>query len=200
MKNIGILLTLFVLLTLAVCFVPAITNYDILIIKAVQHALHDLPVAIPEMAGKAAYSIMIAVPLVVGSGYFLYKKMYKNAAILCSVPLFAYCLNTIIKDVIHRARPPYYLQIAYHPHSFSYVSRHTFVTACLWGMVIYFTQKYIENPLLKNFIITFSGIWIVFSGFSRIWLGVHYPSDVFGAYILASVVLVLYIKFSATRS
>lgn len=194
MKNILILLILFILLTFAVCFVPSLTDFDIVIIKSVQSFLQNLPVWIPYSAGKAAYTVMIITPLVIGGGYFIIKKMYRNAIVFCSVPVVAYLLNTLIKMVIQRVRPPHYLHLANHPHSFSYVSRHTFVSTCLWGMVIYFTYKYIQNKILRNFIIILSVFWIIFAGFSRIWLGVHYPTDVLGAYILAGIILLICIK------
>ena len=51
-----------------------------------------------------------------------------------------------------------------------------------------------KNKILKITGIVFSVLWIILLGFSRIWLGVHNPTDVVGAYLLGSVLLILYIK------
>jgi undecaprenyl-diphosphatase len=102
-------------------------------------------------------------------------------------------LNCIIKLLVHRVRPPYQLQIGgIHPDSFSYVSSHSLIVFCLWGVVIYFINKYVENKKIKTILFSLSIFWILFVGFSRIWLGVHNPSDVIGAYILGLCLLSVY--------
>ena len=75
-----------------------------------------------------------------------------------------------------------------------YVSSHSLVTICLWGMVIYFINKHCKNQALKIAGIIFSILWILFVGVSRIWLGVHHLTDVIGAYLLGLFLLSCYIK------
>ena len=75
-----------------------------------------------------------------------------------------------------------------------YVSSHSLVTICLWGMVIYFINKHCKNQALKIAGILFSILWILFVGVSRVWLGVHHLTDVIGAYLLGLFLLSCYIK------
>ena len=63
-------------------------------------------------------------------------------------------------------------------------------------MVIYFVYKYCKNPFIRNILLTISGLWIILIGVSRVWIGVHYPTDVIGAYILASCFLIVCAKIS----
>lgn len=86
------------------------------------------------------------------------------------------------------------MQLVIHPRSFSYVSSHSLVTICLWGMVIYFIYKYCKNSVWRYVGIILSVIWILFVGISRIWLGVHNPTDVIGAYLLGVFLLSIYTK------
>ena len=102
--------------------------------------------------------------------------------------------NCPLRLTILHSRPPFEMQLAIHPHSFSYVSSHSLVTICLWGMVIYFIHKYCKNKIWLFVGIILSIIWILFVGISRIWLGVHNPTDVIGAYLLGVFLLSIYTK------
>ncbi len=194
MKRIFALFAIFIIYTIIVISCPVIDLWDKGIILHLQKLLKDFPLWLPLLPDCKLYSAMIALPLIIGSILFFKKKQYKNIAFLCSIPLVTFLLNCVIKPLIHRARPPYELQLAVHPHSFSYVSSHSLVTICLWGVVIYFLFKYCSNKVLKYSGITISVTWILFVGFSRVWLGVHNPTDVIGAYILGLCLLSVYIK------
>lgn len=194
MKRIVFITIIFTLFTLLVKLCPTITLWDKELIMFIQNALKNFPLWIPEMPDCKLYSIMIALPLILGSLNFIKKKEYFNTIFFCSIPLITFLLNCIIKPLVHRARPPYEMQLAIHPESFSYVSSHSLVTICLWGMVIYFMNKYCKNRVLKISGIVFSILWILFVGLSRVWLGVHHPTDVIGAYLLGLFLLSCYIK------
>ena len=194
MKKTLLLFAIFIIFSITTITCPIIDLWDRVFILRLQEILKNIPLWIALLPDCKLYSIMIVIPLVLGSFYFFTKKMYQNILFLCSIPLVTFLLNCIIKPLVHRARPPYEMQIAIHPESFSYVSSHSLVTICLWGMVIYFINKYCQNRALKVVGIIFSILWILFVGVSRIWLGVHYPSDVIGAYILGFILLIFYSK------
>lgn len=193
-KALIILLILFICLTLSVKFLPLVTTLDWSVIMIVQHFLQNIPIWIPEFPDCVMYSLMITLAIISGTIYFFRKKLFKQIVFLWSVPLVTFLLNCIIKPLVHRVRPPFELQLSVHPHSLSYVSSHSLVTMCLWGMVIYFVYKNCTNNYIKNSIIALSSFWILFVGFSRVWLGVHHPTDVLGAYILGLILVILYIK------
>lgn len=194
MKKTIILLILFVIYTIIIKICPVITMWDKLIIVETQKIFSGLPLYLPLLPDCKLYSLMIAVPIIAGSVYFLRKKEWLKAGFICSVPLVTFLLNCIVKPVIHRSRPPFELQQLIHPHSFSYVSSHSLVTMALYGIVIYYFYKYCPNKVVKYSVITISILWILFVGLSRIWLGVHYPTDVLGAYILGFILLTFYSK------
>ncbi len=159
-----------------------------------QEILKNIPLWIALLPDCKLYSIMIVLPLVIFGIWFLKRKEYKSIVYFYSIPLVTFLLNCIIKPLVHRARPPYEMQIAIHPESFSYVSSHSLVTFCLWGIIIYFINKYCKNRVLRYAGIVFAIIWILFVGISRIWLGVHNPTDVIGAYLLGLALLSVYTK------
>lgn len=194
MKKTLLLLAIFIIFSIIVETCPIIDLWDKAFILKLQEMLKNISLWIPLLPDCKLYSVMIALPLIVGSIWFFKKKEYKSIIFLCSIPLLTFLLNCIIKPLVHRARPPFEMQLAIHPHSFSYVSNHSLVTLCLWGMVIYFISKYCKNKALKVLGIMISILWILFVGVSRIWLGVHNPTDVIGAYLLGVFLLSIYSK------
>ena len=194
MKKSLLLLAIFIIFSIIVKSCPIINLWDKAFILHLQGVLKNLPLWIPLLPDCKLYSIMIALPLIVGSILFFQKKEYKSIVFLYSIPLVTFLLNCIIKPLIHRPRPPFEMQLVIHPHSFSYVSSHSLVTICLWGMVIYFIHKYCKNKIWLFVGIILSIIWILFVGISRIWLGVHNPTDVIGAYLLGVFLLSIYTK------
>ena len=195
MKKSIILLTLiFIVYTLLIITCPAITTWDRLFIVAVQQQLSSLPLLLPLLPDCKLYSLMIAIPLITGLICCLRKKEWLKAVFICSIPLVTFLLNCIIKPIVHRSRPPFELQQVIHPQSYSFVSSHSLVTFALYGMVIFYFYKYCHNSITKYLIITLSILWIIFVGLSRIWLGVHYPTDVLGAYFLGFILCTIYSK------
>lgn len=194
MKKSLLLLAIFIIFSIIVETCPIIDLWDKAFILHLQSVLKNLPLWIPLLPDCKLYTIMIALPLIVGSILFFKKREYKSIIFLCSIPLVTFLLNCIIKPLVHRQRPPFEMQLVIHPHSFSYVSSHSLVTICLWGMVIYFIHKYCKNKVWRYVCIILSIIWILFVGISRIWLGVHNPTDVIGAYLLGLFLLSIYTK------
>ena len=195
MKKIIVLLILFIILTAFVVFCPVVTQWDKSIILFLQDKLAFLPVEIFMLPDCILYSAMIVIPIIGFGIYFFRKKLYFDIIFISSVPFITFLFNCIIKPIIKRPRPGFELQIAgIHPDSFSFVSSHSLVTICLWGMVIWYLYKYCSNKLWRLIGISISVLWILFVGLSRIVIGVHNPTDVLCAYILGLLLLNLYIK------
>ena len=128
-------------------------------------------------------------PLVIIRDEDILKDVY-----LGFVPLVTYGLSSILKHIVERPRPPVELHLSVHPGGFSYVSSHTLISFCLWGMVIYYLANHCENKVLRILGFTIATIWMALIGFSRAWLGVHNPSDVLAAYLLGIILLIIYIN------
>jgi undecaprenyl-diphosphatase len=137
---------------------------------------------------------MIVIPLIIAWISFISKKRYFDIAYLGLVPLITYGLSSTLKHIVERPRPPIEYHLSVHPGGFSYVSSHTVISFCLWGMVIYYLINYCENKFWRNTGITIASVWMAMIGFSRVWLGVHNPTDVLAGYLLGAILLIVYIR------
>ena len=68
------------------------------------------------------------------------------------------------------------------------------ISMCMYGCLIYVVLKKIKNKYLKWFLVFILSLLIVSVGLSRIYVGVHYLSDVVSGFILGLIILILYIE------
>lgn len=101
-------------------------------------------------------------------------------------------LNQLLKRILQRPRPTEYRIIE--ETGYSFPSGHSMVSMAFYGYLIYLTYKYVKNKYLKWSVITILGVLIISIGISRIYLGVHYTSDVLGGFLLSISYLVIYIS------
>lgn len=195
-KTIIILTILFLIYTIIVNLCPEITQWDKDLIIYTQNTLKNIPIEIPQFISKQMYLVMIIIPIITGVIYFFRKYLLIDIVLLCSTPFTSYGFNYIFKKIINRPRPPIELQFGHHSNSQSYVSNHTLITFCLWGLTAYYINLYCKNKILKLCGIFISIFWVLIEGFSRIWLGVHNPTDVIGGYFLGTIFVLIYIELA----
>lgn len=106
----------------------------------------------------------------------------------------ALVLNTVLKLSFHRARPTPYFGIVT-PSSYSFPSGHALYALCCYGTLAVIITSRLQSRAARLIAWTAAGALILLVGFSRIYLGVHYPSDVLAGYT-AAVIWVLAIAFA----
>jgi undecaprenyl-diphosphatase len=102
----------------------------------------------------------------------------------------AYGINTIIKLLLRRRRP-HNLQIStLGINSYSFPSGHAFGTMLFYGLYAYLDYRYLSSPI--NLIIAAALFLLTLSiGISRVRLGIHYPTDVLGGWLLGGLGLLI---------
>ena len=103
-------------------------------------------------------------------------------------------LSQALKIIIQRPRPTEYRII--NETGYSFPSGHSMVSMAFYGFLIYLIYKNIKNEYLKISLIVILSLLIVMIGISRIYLGVHYTSDVCAGFLVSLSYLIIYINFA----
>lgn len=96
-------------------------------------------------------------------------------------------LNRIIKLLIQRPRPN--TNLLMHYSSYSFPSGHSSAAALVLGCLILLTWQVVRRNWVKVTITTILVILVLAIGFSRVYVGAHYPSDVLAGWCLGTVVV-----------
>ena len=101
-------------------------------------------------------------------------------------------INQLLKNIIQRPRPTEFRIID--EVGYSFPSGHSMVSMAFYGFLIYLTYKNVQNKYLKWISCIILSILIILIGISRIYLGVHYASDVIGGFCFSIGYLIIFTK------
>lgn len=102
-------------------------------------------------------------------------------------------LNGILKTFFHRARPDLHRLIEIGGYSFP--SGHAMNAMTVYGILSFLLWRHIPTRLGRTVLVIISSLFILMIGTSRIYLGVHYPSDIIGGYFASGFWLGMAIWF-----
>ena len=97
-------------------------------------------------------------------------------------------VGILLKDVIGRARPEYFLTGSA-PSSLSFPSGHSLFAMLFGGLLIVLAEELPISTPIRRGLQTVLAMLILGVGASRVYLGVHWPSDVVGGYLFGIVAL-----------
>lgn len=117
------------------------------------------------------------------------KKKLMGCLVLLNLAVSG-ALNQALKRIVQRPRPTEYRLIE--ENGYSFPSGHSMVSAAFYGFFIYLIFKNVKNKYIKWGSITLLSILIILIGTSRIYLGVHYTSDVLAGFVISISYLVIF--------
>jgi membrane-associated phospholipid phosphatase len=123
--------------------------------------------------GKHTFLIPVIFLLI---AWFLFKKNKWMAIRTAAVLLSSLLVMSLLKSLIKRQRPPDPLVDGI--TNFSFPSGHAFMSVAFYGLLIWYATIYISNKWRRRMIIFFLLLVIAAIGFSRIYLRMHYATDV----------------------
>lgn len=160
-----------------------IIGYYLISTYVISNTITPIAKAITNFGG-AIYLISIATIL-----FFVIKNKKVGLSIFSNLGIVA-ILNFLLKNILQRPRPNEYRLIQ--ESGYSFPSGHSMVSMAFYGFLIYLIYKKVENKKVKWALICTLSLLIVMIGISRIYLGVHYTSDVLAGFLVAIFYLILY--------
>ena len=125
---------------------------------------------------------------------FLLIRNKKYCVLIMGSAFITVAINYLLKYIFMRSRP-FDLMII-EETGFSFPSGHAMVSIGFYGYIIYVIRHLNIDIKYKKIITILIGLLILFIGTSRIYLGVHYPTDIIAGYSCATALLILYIEFT----
>lgn len=112
---------------------------------------------------------------------FLVRRHRKEAVLFSLTLIIGTILNAGLKMMIQRPRPELAPLIV--ERSYSFPSGHAMNSFIFFALAAFFSYHFFRNRNITIFVTLFSAVMVLLIGFSRIYLGVHYVTDVIAGYI-----------------
>ena len=157
--------------------------YSFIINNIMNDGLTPILKAITELGG-VAFTVL--------AGVLIFMFCKKNRWFITIDLVGVTLVNQVIKHIIRRPRPNVLRLVE--ESGYSFPSGHSMVSMAFYGIIIYLVYKNVTNKYLKWSLITLLSLLILSIGFSRIYVGVHYFTDVVGGFLLGLAYLIIYIN------
>ena len=182
-RRVGLLLSLFAIG--AICYLAAIFDTfpgDMDALKAFQGLRSsglDAAARISTFIGNTLV-VVISVPLLALAMWFARKRADAIAILALLIPD---AMNQGLKVLVDRPRPDFAILIS-SPESPSFPSGHALHAILLLGLLIFIVGDLVKPARLRLGVQGLLALLILAVGASRVYLGVHWPSDVLGGYLV----------------
>lgn len=173
-------------------------------LPAYLHTFASVPLTRVLLAFTWLGAIRTVVPAVALAIVWLMMRQCRRAAVLLGVAITgALILNELLKLVFHRARPALVWSLdglaAPPEHTFSFPSGHALFATVLYGMLAWLAlQQCRSGPKVTGFV-TLAVFMPLAIGLSRVYFGMHHPTDVLAGYIAGMVWVAAVLMADRTR-
>jgi undecaprenyl-diphosphatase len=154
-----------------------------------QFASPALTVAMRVVTMLGAPFVLISLSLVAGLA-FVARRNYRAMTLLVATMAGSTLLNEVLKLSFHRTRPEPFFEIQT-PGSFSFPSGHALASFCFYSTIAALISARTKSRTVRIVVWTLAALLITLIGLSRIYLGVHYPTDVLAGYAAAFIWVII---------
>lgn len=124
--------------------------------------------------------------VIVVTFYYLIQGRYKEALVLVTAVVGAYLLSYFFKGLFDRPRPEF-VPIGDYAYTASFPSGHALLSAATYLTMGTIIAQIMPRNRLKAFVLLIAFFVMTIVGFSRMYLGVHYPTDVLAGWAIGTV-------------
>jgi membrane-associated phospholipid phosphatase len=144
-----------------------------------------------------APAVLIVVTLVAG-WLFAAQGQTRLAAVLAISTIGAAAVDESLKVVYHRIRPVAFFGYD-EPMTYSFPSGHAATSVCFYGLLAMIVTARTKSAARRRAFWAATALLVLLIGFSRVYLGVHYPTDVLGGYAFGLVWILAVVPSTAGR-
>ncbi len=135
-----------------------------------------------EITALGSGTVILIMVMITSIFLWLTRHRY-SAALLWIAVLGGFLLNYLLKEVYERTRPDFF-DWATHASHLSFPSGHAMNGVIAYGTMAYLVSRLEPDHRLRRFTWLVAVAIILLVGFSRPYLGVHYPTDVIAGWII----------------
>lgn len=166
-----------------------ISNFDLTVYRIISSKVsNNITIVMKSISFLGGTFFLIGLSLLL---FFLFKNKKISLMIILNLS-FSFLTNSLLKIIVQRKRPIENILIS--ETGYSFPSGHSMVSMAFYDFLIYLILHKVKNKFLKYMITIILLLLILLIGISRIYLGVHYASDVIGGFLVGMIFLILYIK------
>jgi undecaprenyl-diphosphatase len=178
-------LALFIRLTFSVTSAGGVQSFDESILKWIETIrtpfMNSMMLDVTALGGLALTVVLGLLAVVV----FLLANDAAAALHLTLTSAGGFYISTLTKSIISRPRPSIIPQLI-HASGFSYPSGHSITSAAIYLTMAILACRHFKSLRSRAVLLALAGIMIALISFSRLYLGVHYPSDTMSGALIGS--------------
>ena len=140
-----------------------------------------------SISSLGSHSFLVPANLVLIIAFAVMHKKWMSIRV-AFVALTSLGLMSLLKNLLQRLRPPEPLVAGI--TNFSFPSGHAFMSITFYGLLIWMTAVFVKNKWQKGLAITFLSLLIILIGLSRVYLRVHYTTDVLAGFSIGFLWLI----------
>ena len=144
-----------------------------------------------SLTALGSSAVLVPLLVAVGLGWRRWRRTWRPLGRMGGAYLGAFVLAQVVKDLVGRPRPPASAAVV-HVTTFAFPSGHATQGAAGWGALAVLAAATTSSWARKVTIWTTALVLVLLIGLSRMYLGVHWATDVLGGWAIGSLWLVLF--------
>lgn len=137
------------------------------------------------------YTALGGIPILMAFSFFVacylaMEQKYRAAIYIVATALSVLLLSTLLKELFDRARPDL-VEAGTRVYTSSFPSAHAMMSTCMYLTFGALLARYETRRRKKTMVLVFSALIIFVVGISRIYLGVHWPTDILAGWTAGTI-------------
>ena len=125
---------------------------------------------------------LLAVLVAVVSLVFAWQRDWLRAALVALACVGGVGLNALLKQIFHRGRPEFAAEFIPH-QSWSFPSGHAMNSLVCYGIMLFLLLEHTRDNVRRRLLIAATAMVVILIAWARVYLGVHYLSDVIAGWL-----------------